>query len=320
MATLVLTTLLVGATAQDIYFVENSHIIPGNSNFWKFDGKNATKLGVLDKTGTRDFVSSATICGDLYIAAWDIYPSAFGIAAARISTGEHQINPTDYLIHAIACHPTLNNTVFAVGSQPGAKHAQFTLQVVDLAAGNDTVIGTFPTPRQEIFEGWDTIFQFSNDRSEIYAAFGKKNVVFPSNPTSSDLFVMDTASGQVKDSYTVDGQLAGGALYSVFDGLKRAVTVDTQHNPYKLSWADLKCSGTKKCTLHRTGDDTVEWTEGKPFAVCGDSLYAITKDPKSPSANPLYHSSISTGKTQEVIDLSKFIKAENEVGAIAVAC
>ena len=27
--------------------------------------------------------------------------------AARISTGEHQINPTDYLIHAIACHPTL---------------------------------------------------------------------------------------------------------------------------------------------------------------------------------------------------------------------
>ena len=42
--------------------------------------QNATKLGVLDKTGTRDFVSSATICGDLYIAAWDIYPSAFGIA------------------------------------------------------------------------------------------------------------------------------------------------------------------------------------------------------------------------------------------------
>ena len=90
-----------------------------------------------------------------------------------------------------------------------------------LLAGNDTVIGTFPTPRQEMFEGWDTIFQFSDDRSEIYAAFGKfvpnnidspeclvrlnqkhdlcrKNVVFPSNPTSSDLFVMDTASGQVK--------------------------------------------------------------------------------------------------------------------------
>ena len=87
-----------------------------------------------------------------------------------------------------------------------------------------------------------------------------------------------------------------------------------------MSWANLKCSGHKKCTLHKTGDDTIEWTAGKPFSVCGDSLYAITKDVHSESANPLYHSTISTGETKEVIDLTKFITEGNEVGAIAVAC
>jgi len=59
------STALPAVLATDIYFVENTNIVPGNVNFWKVDtsSKTATNLAVLDATGVKDVVSGAVMCG-----------------------------------------------------------------------------------------------------------------------------------------------------------------------------------------------------------------------------------------------------------------
>jgi len=309
--------------ASKAYFVENSKEVPGNINLWSYDfsTQNATLIVNLDQGGRRDLVSSGVICNGTYIAVWDIFPTQVGVASVNLEQPENSVKfvETDNLLHSLACAG--GNEVLAVGSVAGNKGADFLLQTIDYTTGETKQnLGTIPHPRDESYEGWDSIFRFSDDNSQLYAAFGLSSKLSPTSPPSkTNLFVLDTTTGNVTDFYEVDGSFGkSGCLYTVFDGLKRAITIAVRDNGDKLSWADLVCAG-KKCKTHQTGDDSDGWTFGKPLVTCGDDVYALESvDAQSETTQPFLHSSVSTGKTDTIVDLAKFF--QNEAGALAVVC
>lgn len=300
--------------------MQNSDIVPGNVTLWSydFDSKSATKETVLDTTGTRDFVSSAKVCNNTFVAVWDVFPTQVGLATVNLLTKEVDYVETDYLVHDIACAG--GNKVLAVASIGEKKGVDFALMSIDFTTGQGTQIGSdIPHPKGEWFEGWDSIFRFSDDESKLYAAFGVSDPLFPTAPPSkSTLFVLDTATGNVSGTFEVEGAIgSNGCLYTVFDGFTRAITIHVLDTGNKLEWADLKCE-KKKCKAHKTGDDSAEWTFGKPLATCGDDVWALTTPSDVKDKQPLLHSSISTGKTDEVLDLATIM--HEEAGALAVVC
>lgn len=53
-----------------LYFVENTKIVPGDTNLWQFDTTTSTakKLTAIDTSGTVDVVSGAVVCGNTFVS------------------------------------------------------------------------------------------------------------------------------------------------------------------------------------------------------------------------------------------------------------
>ena len=282
-------------------------------NFWKYETatEKATKLTVLDTTGVKDCLTGAAICGSTYYTGWDLYPSAYGVLTVDLTAAAnytHAYYETDSLIHSVGCD---GDRVLVIGSQPKAsdQSAQFTLSTFDAASGALTKVGDFPDTRQSIFEGFDSTFRIEADGKTAIMAIGKGSSAV--EPHQSFVYTMDTTSGELTGQYTARLH----ALYTVFDGLKRGITVGPAGDKWDLKWADVSCSGDN-CAVKVTGSANDDWNVGNPFADCGDSAYLVHAGNTS---LPLMEVSIAGGKSTMLTDLTQH-GVKDEVAGFAATC
>lgn len=300
--------------ATELYFIENVETVPGDIKLWKADTvtKNATELKVLDKSGTIDVVSGAAICGNNYLAAWDTFPSNYGVLQVDLSSSNytHMFNEGDFLYHAVGCHPTDENKTLLVGSSPSADtSALFSLVSFDLQTKEQVKLGDFPDVRSSFFEGFDSTFRFDADGNTVMMTIGKKGL--SSEPTQGFIYTMDTTSGLVTHNYTVKNH----ALYTVFDGLKRGISLEYS-DEWRLGWCDIECRD-KSCTAKVTATAQDLWDNGKPFAICSDNAWDVTRT--TTKNKPLNERSISSGKGAVIFDLSD-AGVKGQSGALAADC
>jgi len=311
-----------------LYLFNGTNEVPGSNELLEYDVKAKTYTTIArNNLGQNDCLSASVVCGGTYYAVWTMFPAAAGVLAIDLKTGKSNYLGTggqSYIYHTIGCNPNDSSSLIGFASQmPTSSHKalQFQLVHLDIASGNTTMIGSLPPVT---FGGYDGTFRISPDGTELYAAFPGKGEL-QGKATTGDLYIMDIASGKVKEHHKVPA--AQGYPYAVFPSGS-----ETFHGTF----LDPKTHDVSLCTVTKKGSGgglfpaKLELSSCKvinnlfagsvPMPVCGNTLYSVADNigqgPGSPQA--LTAVDISSGEATQLVDLSTVIPG-NFIGTVACA-
>ena len=117
------------------------------------------------------------LCTRSYLAAWDVFPSNYGLLTVDTSSSNytHTFTESDYLLHAVGCDSSDTGKALVIGSIPKSADtsATFVLLSYDIASAEETKIAEFPDPKHAFFEGMDAEFRFTADGKTAIMVTGK---------------------------------------------------------------------------------------------------------------------------------------------------
>lgn len=204
-----LSMAATSVSSTNIVFTQMPESIPGNFTTYQYDLENEvlTKIasGSEGSYDAWDFVSGAAVCGNTYYAAIDDSIIDWGFAAISLDTGNINIwkknmMPTENLLHNLWCDPSSTDSLYSVQSTTGgsAVFGLYHLTVSDRKV-SQVLIGEYPNSGGNYYVGFDTEFQATPDRSQVWGNFASNNY------KSGHLHVMDSKTGKLT-SYDYQGQ------------------------------------------------------------------------------------------------------------------
>lgn len=193
----------VAASSIKLAFTNNPDTVPGIESVWIVD-QNGNFTFVVGQQKDQPSWSGAAVCDGIYYAVWGD-PSTQGYGIASYDLTNKKVGTawdTQSLFHQLICDP--KNSKALLGSASDFSNAEvgdapFHLKRFDTASQNETTIADFPSTFH--WDGHDSIFSFSADGSELWTAdtHGYK----PRSSGGGVLYVMDTATGATKGTYTL---------------------------------------------------------------------------------------------------------------------
>ena len=328
-------SLLVGAANAAELLVTNSAMSGGGSAGW-----NTTVWSVDTMTGANHLVAdtyddrptwAGIVCNNVYYTVWGDPMAGFGMRMLDLASGESTDLPTTSLFHKIACDPKDNSKILGTASDftsvadaYGEKvgDAPFHLKGYDPATQTETTIGTFPASDVK-WGGYDGIFSFTLDGSEVWAAWP-----VDSCPGCSDakkgghVHVMDTSTGEIKTSSTISFSGKKGSPYFLLPDAKRGVFLLDSGSKLNLKWGDIEMSGSSiKVNIGDT-DATALWDSSGSPAMCGDNVLAFEKGDVRIGAQNIDEIVPATGSIVGNVNLVETldIEGQTETNLGAVAC
>ena len=316
---LVLAASTAGATK--LLLINNSQSVPGTTSMFTYDTetKALSKKPIFSKTGitggSDSFISGTVTCGNTFFGIWADAPMAAGVAMIDLATGNNTYTTTTgstlTIYHSLACDPkstAASPSVIGVATQPsGGKMVNIKLFRLDMTTGASTAIGSFPAGVN--FDGYDNMFAFTNDGTQLYAAF--PNNSFNQKVTTGSLYVMDTATGKI-----VEG--SNGMPYDLYPTGKdtfRAGFVHTQTNVIHLCDVDKSGKDVEVSNCAKTPGLASESTRSP---ACADGeIYATHQYGNAGASQPLFKIDVATGASTQLVDLSTVIQ---DVYTVNVAC
>jgi len=338
-------SLLASSANSATVLVTNSAMYGGSSIGW-----NTTVWSVDTVTGDNHMVAdtflartawNAVVCDNHYYSQWGDPVFGFGLRDLDLATGETVDLATTSLFHNIACDPKDSSKLIGIASdftsmqeaysghhtsrELGASvgDAPFHLKSYDPATGTETVVGTFPAS-EVVWGGYDGIFSFSQDGSEVWAAWPKDEC-----PNCSDakkgghVHIMDTSSGAIKSSIPIgfDGRKKGTPYFLLPDS-KRGVFITKTGSSHIMTWADLEVSsGSIKAKIGST-DATNLWASSLAPVMCGGNLLAWEKGSARIGGQVIDEISPADAAVIKQVDLvaTLDIEGQDETNLAAVAC
>ena len=295
-----------------LLFINGSRVVGGglNTELISLDlSSKTTKKVSTNISSIFDYVSSSVVCGGTYYAVGTQAPVAMGIVAVDIATGKATMHPTESkLAHALACSPTEGKLLMVMSefTQPPT----FSLREYSVANQSTEVIHTFP---KVSWGGWDSTFSFAKT-GELWATFALGSDIM--KQTSGELFIVDTATGKVKEHKKMRG---AGMPYLVTpsDGDK-FLWVLAKNGVSSAAEDLITCMADKSGFFGIKVSDCKPtkwlWGMGLPPAICGGTTYVAATVGMDPSV-PIYSISAS-GNTTQVTTID--VKSESyQFGSLA---
>jgi hypothetical protein len=337
MKSAILSLLATGAEAASV-LVTNSAMSGGGAAGW-----NTTVWSVDTVTGSSQLVSdtydirptwTGVVCNNVYYTVWGDPMAGYGMRALDLASGESNDLPTTSLFHVIACDPKDNSKLLGTASDFTATRglrttrgddpndAPFHLKSYDPATLTETLVGTFPA-KEVKWGGLDGIFSFTQDGSEVWAAWPADEC-----PSCSDakkgghVHVMDTSTGEIKNSATISYSGSKGTPYYVFPDAKRGVFLMGTGSKLELKWGDLEVgSNSIKAKIGST-DATALWCSAAAAQTCGDRVLAFEKGNARIGGESIDEISPANGAILNTVDLMSTldIEGQSETNIGAVAC
>ena len=337
LAALAVACSLATAGATKLLLINNSQDVPGTTSMFTYDTetKALSKKPIFSKTGitggSDSFISGTVTCGNTFFGIWANAPMAAGVAMIDLATGNNTYTTTTgstlTIYHSLACDPkstAASPSVIGVATQPsGGKMVNIKLFRLDMTTGASTAIGSFPAGVN--FDGYDNMFAFTSDGTQLYAAF--PNNSFNQKVTTGSLYVMDTATGKIVEGpKTFKGSTAGGVkwgkgvgmpydLYPTGKDTFRAGFVHTQTNVIHLCDVDKSGKDVEVSNCAKTPGLASESTRSP---ACADGeIYATHQYGNAGASQPLFKIDVATGASTQLVDLSTVIQ---DVYTVNVAC
>lgn len=300
--------------------VTNSPVTsPGAFTFWSLDTETGTSKKIATKTGLEGTsASGAVVCNGHYYAVYTNYGSAsFGLLSVDLTAKNSSVDTltTQSLFHVMACDPR-SHSLLAVASDSGSDGASFKLKRFDPSNSNETLIGEFPTGQVK-WSGYDTIFAFKEDASEIWASWPEDTCPdCPNAHKGGHLEIMDTSSGKITKSlkYT-DGLFKSSATpYFVVPDAMRGVF--DYGGSSSLYWADLTIDGDSiKYTKAEQADDL--WSSSQPQQACNGEVLAFSKGGATFGSSSLLVIKPKDGSHVSSFDLTSLKVKDHDTSAVA---
>jgi len=282
---------------------------------------------------------AAVVCNNVYYTVWGDPVVGFGMRMLDLTTGETNDLPTTSLFHVIACDPKDNSKLLGTASDftsvpdaysrhasrqvgVGVGDAPFHLKSYDPATYTETVVGTFPSS-EVVWGGYDGIFSFSQDGSEVWAAWPKDECPGCSDAKKGGhVHIMDTSTGQIKTSTDITfSGLKKGTPYFLLPEAKRGVFWLDSGSSLSLKWADLEIgSSSIKATF--TSDATALWAGSASAHMCGSNVLAFEKGSARIGGESIDEISPATGAIVNAVNLINTLDIEGQTSTNlgAVAC
>jgi len=337
-------SLLASCANAATVLVTNSAMYGGtsigwNTTVWSLDTATGDNQMVADTFQART-AWNAVVCSNHYYSQWGDPVFGFGITDLDLASGETVDLPTTSLFHTLACDPKDSSKLLGIASDftssqsaysghtsrgDAPNDAPFHLKRYDPATNTETVVGTFPAS-EVVWGGMDGIFSFSQDGTEVWAAWPKDECPMCSNAKKGGrVHIMDTSSGAIKSSSTIgfDG-LTKGTPYFLLPDAKRGVfiTKSGSTSSLKLKWADLEVgSSSIKANIGST-DATNLWASSLAPVMCGDNVIAFEKGSARIGGAVIHEVSPANGANINSVDLiaTLDIEGQTETNLAAVAC
>lgn len=318
-----------GNASTKLYLFNGTNVVPGTAELLEFDVASKTfKTIMKNSDGQNDCLSASIVCGDTYYAVWTQFPAAAGVLKVDLKTGANKYLGTGaqgYIYHGLQCGANSSSLVGFASQMGTGRLGSLSFQLVhmDTTTGETTEVGD-GLPKVD-FLGYDGAFKFSPDGTELYAAFtGSLN---PSSFYKGNLYIMDVATGKVKEHHKLPANGAHGAPYAIFP-----TGSDSFHLAF-MSQEEVQvtmCEATKKSSGGGLLPPTVEvsgckqinslWAGSVPMPTCGGVLYSVKDNAgDQPGAvQPLTTFNFNSGETTSVVDLSTVIPG-NKIGTVTCA-
>lgn len=316
------------AASSKIIFTEMPPSIPGNFTTYQYDLEtkhlSTIATGAEGSYTAWDFLSGAAVCGNTYYAAIDDSIIDWGLTAISIDTGDvrlwnSKLMPTNNLLHNLWCDPSGDEgSLLSVQSTTGGA-ASFGLYSVHVDGNRVTQekIGDFPPlTDQNSFMGFDTEFQVTPDRSQVWGNFGSNTA--NSRVQSGNLHIMNSKTGSV-ESYSY-GDISAYPYTSVpLSEDESFLTVVNKNGNMIKSQGSL--SGDSVDTSDEQ-DGAGLYTGSQPWTVDAGSnkIYAITSTSVSPDgAQFLDIMNAKTGDIEQSVPFTEILgKKCNTIGGFAL--
>jgi hypothetical protein len=326
--------------------VTNNAMLSGPKGGW-----NTTVWAVDTSAGSAEMIAdtylprpaqTAVVCNSVYYTVWADPPN-YGMRMLDLVSGKSSDLATTSLFHVLACDPTNSSRIMGTASDftstHGAKEAYtprtsrdvaadaggsvpFHLKSYDPATQTEAVIGTFPS-KDVIWAGYDGIFSFSKDASEVWASWPIDTCPgCPGAKKGGHVHVMDTATGTIKTNTAISfpGLLAKkGSPYFVLPDAKRATfLMDGNAN---LQWADLTVAGGKiEAKITKTSASDL-WGFSMPVELCGENYIGLQKSTSMAGAAAVQEFAAKDGGIVSRFDLSNLpILGQPNTDLSALAC
>ena len=340
--------LLATSASSTTILVTNSALLQGpkggwNTTVWSVDMGSGSFEMVADTYKSRPALSGAVVCDDVYYTVWADPPN-YGMRMLDLKSGKSTDLATSSLFHVLACDPKNSSQILGTASDFTSSHGveeaytartsrvgagaapPFHLKSYDPATQTEAVVGTFPAA-DVIWAGYDGIFSFSKDGSEVWAGWPKDSCPGCANAKKGGhVHVMDTATGVIKDSAAISfgGPFAKkGSPYYVLPDAKRAVLVMSGDPSLDLEWSDLDVSSkSAKATVTKTDANSL-WASSSPAQMCGDNLVSlhVSGAPGAQGATEVNEVSPKDGSIVNTFDLTQLpILRQPRTDVAAVAC
>uniref|UniRef100_A0A7S1GEU7 Uncharacterized protein n=1 Tax=Bicosoecida sp. CB-2014 TaxID=1486930 RepID=A0A7S1GEU7_9STRA len=295
-----LAALASPAAASKLVFTNNSQLIgPGLSaavGIFDTSTKSVEMVfadGVTGLNNRYSYVSGAAVCGEFYYALY-ASPAMGAAGVARVALNDKKGNisytATDGVPHALACDPTdaTHQSLLVMMSQKAAPTAgdnllTFVLYRANTFTSSMTKVAAFPSAAVAAYDGFDSIFSFTEDGGELWANFPDS---YNPLPKGGDLLIMNTKTGAVRGPFNYDYGLFGGNDYTYWThppaaaggGASSFVGVtgsEAESGANSFYFSQLAISG-KSVTVTR-GADVSDWfwTIGVPVKVCDGVGFAV---------------------------------------------
>lgn len=336
-------SLMASSANSATVLVTNSAMYGGTTIGW-----NTTVWSVDTETGNNQMIAdtfeartawNAVVCDNHYYSQWGDPVFGFGIRSLDLTSGESVDLPTTSLFHNLACDPKDSSKLLGIASdftstqeaysghdsrELGASvgDAPFHLKSYDPATNTETVVGTFPA-NEVVWGGYDGIFSFSQDGSEVWAAWPKDECPSCSNAKKGGrVHIMDTSSGAIKSSASISFGGKKGTPYFLLPDAKRGVFITKTGSSHELTWADLEVSsGSIKAKIGST-DATNLWASSLAPVMCGENLIAWQKGMARVGGQVIDEVSPADGAVIKQVDLVATLDIEGQTETMlgAVAC
>jgi hypothetical protein len=324
------TLMASGASAANIVLTNSAMTVPGNTTIWSLDTTTGSAQLLADHTLNRP-AQAAVVCNNVYYTVWADIMAGFGLRALDLASGEATDLPTSSLFHVIACDPKdsskLLGTASDFTSMPGAAvgDVPFHLKSYDTATKTEAIVGIFPASEVK-WGGYDGIFSFTQDGTEVWAAWPADECPFCDDDNAKKgghVHIMDTSSGEIKTSTDISFGGKKGTPYFLLPDEKRGVfaTKTGSMAVLELKWADLEVgSNSIKAKIGST-DATDLWISSEPAqTMCGDHLISFSKGGVQIGASSAKEILPATGAVINSIDLRTALDVETDrtfFGAVA---
>ena len=195
------------ATASTVVLTSSSTVVGTDraSSIFTLDTETADLTKVLDIGYPNENLgaySTACVCGSYYHAVWTDPPAAYGIFTVDLAAAKLvSVDKTENLFHKMACDPESEGNLVGIASRT-LGNGTFLLSRFDTTSRTDTLVANLPTVASNglplIFNGYDTIFQFDDEKkpTAVFAAFANTMALSSGGLAGGTLVALDLQSGE----------------------------------------------------------------------------------------------------------------------------